>query len=544
LRAYSKLSFIYMSEVNDEKTMDTLLILFDEMDAEARKQNNLTQQGLIRGNILVSFKNKGMFDEVIRRAPEYFDFMIENELWRIYYQSSVLLIDSYRSIGQYEKAINEAQHVYDLAKEQNDDGGMGTALYCIANTYNQQERWEDAEKYFRECIKVLHPSDTYLNILTQAYAFLCATLRNQQLYDEAIQLAPEFEEAVRRFEKVSNSSQPTAWTNFYNSYMYTYLEKGDYDKAEFYCNQIENTVNVWISQYEILRARTLIAESRHQYPEALIKIDSALVVVGNDDNLVINEMKKIKLRILIQLGKTDSANKLLDEILEAQKSITDLEVNAKFDEIRTQYEVDKHIAEKEKTRNYLIFAITICVLLISGLLIVLIFYRQKQLAYRKLVRKSQQWAGITEIDHQEEIDNNEVLVEQIDSIEEVDIKDENLPDSTDISIMDLIEVLMKEKKIFTNPDISIDTLSKELGINRRYISSAINRTTKKHFFTYINEYRIKEAICIMSDPANDKYTLDSIALDIGFNDRQAFHRVFKLNTGVTPAVFRRESVKG
>ncbi|MDL2305945.1 helix-turn-helix domain-containing protein, partial [Bacteroides sp. OttesenSCG-928-D19] len=68
---------------------------------------------------------------------------------------------------------------------------------------------------------------------------------------------------------------------------------------------------------------------------------------------------------------------------------------------------------------------------------------------------------------------------------------------------------------------------------------ALNRCTGKNINTYINEYRIKEAIRIMSDPGYRTLTLDAIADEAGFNDRQNFHRVFKKKTGLSPGVFRK-----
>lgn len=533
MRAYSQLSFIYMSEVSDERKMDTLLMLFDEMDVEARLQGNLTQQGIIRGNILISFKSRGMFDEVIRRAPEYLDFMAENGLWRIYYQACISLIDSYRIKGEYEQTVNEARKVYEKAKEQNDSGGMGIALYSIAVIYNSQERWADAEKYFRECIEILKDNNPYLNILTQSYAYLCATLRMQKRYDDAMSLAPEFEKAVHRFEQESRSPQPTAWSNFYTAYMYIYLDSGEYDKAEIYCGKLESAVQNRISQYDILRTRALILEARKQYSGALAKLDSALLVTGDEDKITINELHKIKMRILMQTGRVDEGNQLFEQILEMQKAIHDLDVNAKFDEIRTQYEVDKHIAEKERTRNHLLLTFVCCLLLFTGLLIIVILYRQKQLTYRELVRKSRQWADIRETENTKSTENEPDSDEQ-----NGDSTANNKSGNTDVAIMEEIERLMKEKKMYADTDISLDKLSAALGFDRRIVSGVINRRTHKNFFAYINEHRIKEAVRIMSEPDSSKFTIDGIAAQAGFNDRKTFHRVFKQYTGLTPAAFR------
>ena len=55
-----------------------------------------------------------------------------------------------------------------------------------------------------------------------------------------------------------------------------------------------------------------------------------------------------------------------------------MEVNARFDELRTQYEVEKHIAGKERNFHYLLFALAIC--LVLALLLAGAFYYNRTIA--------------------------------------------------------------------------------------------------------------------------------------------------------------------
>jgi putative ABC transport system permease protein len=61
---------------------------------------------------------------------------------------------------------------------------------------------------------------------------------------------------------------------------------------------------------------------------------------------------------------------------------------------------------------------------------------------------------------------------------------------------------------------------------------------KKNFATYVNEYRIKEAIRLLSENSNDTISYQNVAFDVGFNDQRNFNRVFKKMTGLTPSEFR------
>jgi AraC-like DNA-binding protein len=109
----------------------------------------------------------------------------------------------------------------------------------------------------------------------------------------------------------------------------------------------------------------------------------------------------------------------------------------------------------------------------------------------------------------------------------------------DLLIMKEIEKLMLEDKLYRDTTLSVDLLAHKLKAKRYYISMTINRCMSKSFNTFINEYRIKEAIQLLSKNENNTFKIDSIAFDVGFNDRKSFHRVFKKMTGLSPTEFKR-----
>ncbi len=81
------------------------------------------------------------------------------------------------------------------------------------------------------------------------------------------------------------------------------------------------------------------------------------------------------------------------------------------------------------------------------------------------------------------------------------------------------------------------------GIPRHYITQILNEKHKKNFFTFINEYRVKEVIERLIDPRYRHYTILAIAFDSGFNSKTTFNSIFKTQTGLTPSEFRDKSEK-
>ena len=345
LQTYNKLYYIYMAEAGDDQKMDTLMTLFEQAEAEAIRQGDTQMQGMVYGNRIISYINRSEHDKVIEKAPAYLDFYIRHDLWKFYYQIHMQLITAYNLKGDYELAAAEAGKMYTRARERKDKAGMATALYATGIIYNLQRRPKEEEDCFRESISLLWEVSGYDNILTQSYAFLCVSLRAQARYDELLQLVPEYEKAIARFEKATGRVQPEARGNLYVALMNTYIDIKEYDKAGIYLSKLEGSVSNNMLKFELLRAKALILQSRGDYRTALAVIDSAVIQV-QESAFNLNAVRKIKMEILARAGRNDEAFSLLDEIIAANDSINNVEVNARFDELRTQYEVESTLPRK------------------------------------------------------------------------------------------------------------------------------------------------------------------------------------------------------
>jgi len=97
---------------------------------------------------------------------------------------------------------------------------------------------------------------------------------------------------------------------------------------------------------------------------------------------------------------------------------------------------------------------------------------------------------------------------------------------------------METNKPFLDGDLTIHDLSAKTGIARHHITQVLNEKYKRNFFTFINEYRVKEVMQRFSDPKFNNYTILAIAMDSGFNSKTTFNSIFKGQTGQTPSEYR------
>jgi AraC-like DNA-binding protein len=97
---------------------------------------------------------------------------------------------------------------------------------------------------------------------------------------------------------------------------------------------------------------------------------------------------------------------------------------------------------------------------------------------------------------------------------------------------------VEKNKPYLNRDLSIHDLASQTGISKHYITQVLNEKYGRNFFTFINEYRVKEVIERFSDPKFNHYTILAIAFDAGFNSKTTFNSIFKTYTGSTPSQYR------
>lgn len=106
----------------------------------------------------------------------------------------------------------------------------------------------------------------------------------------------------------------------------------------------------------------------------------------------------------------------------------------------------------------------------------------------------------------------------------------------------LLEEWMTAKEPFLDPDLSIRQLAGQVNLPAKELSLLINQHLGKHFFDFINEYRIHKAMQILKDPAKKEVTVLEILYEVGFNSKSSFNTAFKKHSKLTPVEFRKHSL--
>jgi AraC-like DNA-binding protein len=99
--------------------------------------------------------------------------------------------------------------------------------------------------------------------------------------------------------------------------------------------------------------------------------------------------------------------------------------------------------------------------------------------------------------------------------------------------------LITAKKVFTDPELTLEKLSALANIPRNHISETLNQHIGKSFYQFINEFRIEEVIKILDRCKKQNLTpsILPIAFEAGFHSKTSFNQYFKKHTGLTPSEY-------
>jgi len=120
-------------------------------------------------------------------------------------------------------------------------------------------------------------------------------------------------------------------------------------------------------------------------------------------------------------------------------------------------------------------------------------------------------------------------------------KNSKLPVGKSDEIARAIITALEKEKMFLNPTLNIQELSRKLGVPQQEVSQVINIRFEKKFRNLINEYRVEEVKQMLLDENMTHMSILGVALECGFNSEATFYRIFKKNTGLSPKAYRQQS---
>ena len=117
------------------------------------------------------------------------------------------------------------------------------------------------------------------------------------------------------------------------------------------------------------------------------------------------------------------------------------------------------------------------------------------------------------------------------------------PDDIIDSLKNKLSQLMETKQMYKHCNLTVDDVSRELAINRTYLSQVIKYSFQTGFRDFINKSRLEKAQELMSGVNSENSNLLSISEQVGFQNYGTFNAAFKKEYGMTPGEWKRREAK-
>ena len=479
----------------DKNSMDTALICYGLIINSPARDHDMEQQ-------------KRMIEAFNKSANIYFH-----------------LCDYRTAYSYYIKAL--------LICEKTNDTLYLTKIYNnLGNIYYRFGKYNIAKDYYSKALLLCRDSLALVPILSNLGAI-------ERLTDNKDSAFFFLNEALH----VSKKNNNQILSGIYSNIAAIYYKEMQYDSTFHYFKlSLENARN-----NSDIEKETNILSNLAEIFFNINKIDSALYYIDLSNKIA--EKNKfsgflatnylILSRIAESKGNIKSAFEHFKTHAAIKDSIFDIDIFGDINQLQRLYEVSKANQQieqlaleqqiNERTIHYqkIIQFIILSVLLLVCLVLVILYYQKRNLsrAYKILVEKNVEIMNLQASSHE---GHHEKYKKNLLS--------NNLQDE----ILDKILNQMKDTVVICDTEFSLDKLAELVGANHAYVSQTINSVLKINFRSFLNSYRIREAQRLFAEPEVAKYTIESVALRVGYKSRATFINAFKEITGVYPGFYLKE----
>jgi AraC-like DNA-binding protein/Tfp pilus assembly protein PilF len=431
-------------------------------------------------------------------------------------------------IGNYRIAYESALNALQKSEAANSVTYLSRIYATIGNIYLNLDKHDLAELHYRESLKHSSDSTTISHILNNiGYSRVKAGN-----LDSALHILTQSLDIMKRHEDF--------YLHLVLHSIAKYYEKKEINDSAFlyYHLALEDAKK---DNRADMKAHCLLDMGKlffkiNEPDSALFYINQSKILASENElrgilmkcYLALSEIAKSKGQTGIAFKYSEQYINLKDSILNHGKIVEIIEIRRLFETSKMTSQIEQLTIERRMKEQTIRYQLIILILISIVLILVFIQNRRLNAAHKKLLERSV-----------------EIIELQENSVENHTKKHQKsiLSDSMQNEFLSRIYTLMDDVSVVCDPELSVEKMADLLHSNRAYVSMVINEGLNKHFRTFINEYRIREAQRLLSEMDVSKHTLEFIAQKTGFKSRNTFTIVFKEIIGVSPSFYLKSMKK-
>lgn len=451
-----------------------------------------------------------------------------------------VLVTVYYMQSHYTEVIIKSNEAIELALKIKDKESVAFFYMALGSAKSEIDNLNDALDYLNKSIEIYQTIvedsarwATYDNML-YALTKQVDVYASNRFYDKAVSLIPRCQALLDYLKKSDSATiglNDIREAELMAACSKAYYGAGETKKAEK-CYEKLRLTKYGNTDHGIALAVPYLVYSG-QYAEALrcIKIKKkhmqkchSIVTYYYNKVLLRNEFKcYYNLNMYKEASFSANENMVMADSLRAREKKDYVRTVKKvFADRDIQLQLIKH-EQKAETSQIVILLATILVVALGLLLAI-------SIRYNNILRRKDR-ANLATMEELRKL-YNERTSQHTDTI----AVDENEDENEDRKMFVVIYNEIITRKLYLKPGFSRDDAISIVPMSMKQFSALFQKYSTG-FVSFVNNLRLEHSLELIR--SNQEYTIEGIALDSGFSNRQTFHRLFVEKYGMTPTEYKR-----
>ena len=451
-----------------------------------------------------------------------------------------VLVTVYYMQSHYTEVIIKSNEAIELALKIKDKESVAFFYMALGSAKSEIDNLNDALDYLNKSIEIyqtiVEDSARWATCNNMLYALTkqVDVYASNRFYDKAVSLIPRCQALLDYLKKSDSATiglNDIREAELMAACSKAYYGDGETKKAEK-CYEKLRLTKYGNTDHGIALAVPYLVNSG-QYAEALrcIKIKKkhmqechSIVTYYYNKVLLRNEFKcYYNLNMYKEASFSANENMVMADSLRAREKKDYVRTVKKvFADRDIQLQLIKH-EQKAETSQIVILLATILVVALGLLLAI-------SIRYNNILRRKDR-ANLATMEEWRKL-YNERTRQHTDTI----AVDENEDDDEDRKMFVVIYNEIITRKLYLKPGFSRDDAISIVPMSMKQFSALFQKYSTG-FVSFVNNLRLEHSLELIR--SNQEYTIEGIALDSGFSNRQTFHRLFVEKYGMTPTEYKR-----
>lgn len=451
-----------------------------------------------------------------------------------------VLVTVYYMQSHYTEVIIKSNEAIELALKIKDKESVAFFYMALGSAKSEIDNLNDALDYLNKSIEIyqtiVEDSARWATCNNMLYALTkqVDVYASNRFYDKAVSLIPRCQALLDYLKKSDSATiglNDIREAELMAACSKAYYGDGETKKAEK-CYEKLRLTKYGNTDHGIALAVPYLVNSG-QYAEALrcIKIKKkhmqechSIVTYYYNKVLLRNEFKcYYNLNMYKEASFSANENMVMADSLRAREKKDYVRTVKKvFADRDIQLQLIKH-EQKAETSQIVILLATILVVALGLLLAI-------SIRYNNILRRKDR-ANLAAMEELRKL-YNERTRQHTDTI----AVDENEDDDEDRKMFVVIYNEIITRKLYLKPGFSRDDAISIVPMSMKQFSALFQKYSTG-FVSFVNNLRLEHSLELIR--SNQEYTIEGIALDSGFSNRQTFHRLFVEKYGMTPTEYKR-----